>query len=226
MNFAKQFKQYDRSALIQKEVASNLINFFLNSELAMKNYNKIFEVGCGTGVFTKLLTQKFPKSHFILNDKFSQCLPLVSKVVPEDTKVQYLFSDIQDTIVPEVDLIASSSVFQWISDKDSLFEKLSSKKIPLIFSIYTKGNLKEIKNHFSVSLDYESSEYLNDLLKLYYEKVEMSFQEIKLNFDTPLEALRHLKETGVTGFAKAPISLIRSFDKKELTYSVTYFLCS
>ena len=63
-------------------------------------------------------------------------------------------------------------------------------------------------------------------LKKYFKIVNSETQTLKKKFNTPFDALKHLKNTGVTGFKKASISSIRSFSDTTLTYEVAYFYCS
>ena len=45
--FRKCLKTYDDNAIVQKIMAQNLV-----SELEQKKYNKVLEIGCGTGILT------------------------------------------------------------------------------------------------------------------------------------------------------------------------------
>jgi len=95
----------------------------------------------------------------------------------------------------------------------------------LAFSIYTKGNLKEINDHFNISLNYLENSEINKILKEKFKNINFKKETIVLKFNSPLEALRHLKNTGVTGFQKTSISKIRSFTSCTLTYEISYFIC-
>ena len=83
----------------------------------------------------------------------------------------------------------------------------------------------EIKNHFDISLDYLKVEEIEKIITKYFHKFKTYKESIKINFDSPLSVLRHLKYTGVTGFQRAPFSKIKSFKDTCLTYEVAYFIC-
>ncbi|MFR9018531.1 MAG: malonyl-[acyl-carrier protein] O-methyltransferase BioC, partial [Fusobacterium sp.] len=126
---------------------------------------------------------------------------------------------------PRVSLILSSSVFQWSKNFEELVKNISKSCRHLVFSIYLEDNLPEIKKHFSISLNYMTAEEIENILKKYFKKIKKESEIFIENFNSPIEVLRHLKNTGVTGFEKTEIKKIRSFSSAELTYKVGYFLC-
>ncbi len=95
----------------------------------------------------------------------------------------------------------------------------------MIFSIYIKGNLIEISDHFGISLEYLDMKGLKTLLSSYFKKIREYNESFRLKFDTPMDGLKHLKNTGVTGIGHTNTKKIRSYLSKELTYKVGYFIC-
>lgn len=221
MKFDKYYDVYDKYSLVQKKVAKNLVNFIQeNKILDEKNIKNILEIGCGTGIFTSEYLKEFKNlENLYLNDIFN-----VEKYF-ENIKNSFLEGDITKINIPEVDLILSSSAFQWIENLDELFKKLSTSSNNLIFSTYTKGNLIEIKKHFGISLNYYEIEEIKNILEKYFKNIKEKKETIILEFENPLEVLKHLKYTGVTGLKKPSITNIRSFDKNKITYEVAYFIC-
>ena len=51
MNFEKKFDTYDENAHIQKSVADTLVEFL--DEMGVSKEREVFEIGCGTGLFSK-----------------------------------------------------------------------------------------------------------------------------------------------------------------------------
>ncbi|MCQ8212370.1 methyltransferase domain-containing protein [Cetobacterium somerae] len=216
MNFEKQFKNYDYNAITQKKVAEKLLTFIDNSE----KYDTILELGCGTGVFTKTLCENLKFNHLDLNDIFN------TQEFFKDIAYRNFFIENMELLeLKKYSLIVSSSAFQWVDDLETLIQKISKNTSQLIFSIYSKGNLIEILNHFGVSLNYKSTNEIYKILKKYYTFVKFQEDEFILEFPTPLKALKHLKETGVTGFSSSSYSLTKSFKSTLLTYKVSYFSC-
>ncbi|MGL4803694.1 MAG: methyltransferase domain-containing protein [Cetobacterium sp.] len=216
MNFDKQFKNYDQNAVTQKKVAKKLLTFIDKS----KKYDTILELGCGTGIFTKTLCENLNFTHLDLNDIFNT-QDFFSNISYRD----FFVENMETLTIKNYSLIVSSSAFQWVENLENLIYKTSKNTSHLVFSIYSKGNLVEIFNHFGVSLDYKSTKEIYQILKKYYTFVEFQEDEFTLEFSTPLKALKHLKETGVTGFSSSNYSLTKSFKSTILTYKVSYFSC-
>lgn len=219
MNFNKKFSTYDKNALVQKDVANKLIKFLQESRIGKEK--KVLEIGCGTGIFTKEFIKEFSPKSLILNDIYD-----VQEYLKDISYEEFLLGDIESLELPKSDMVISSSVFQWVKDFPKVIEKISKSTNEVGFSIYLDGNLEEIKEHFGVSLKYLTLDNLVEILTSLFSKVKWKQETIELNFSTPLEALRHLKNTGVTGFDRSTVEKIRSYKKTSLTYSVGYFYCS
>lgn len=218
MNFNKKFATYDDNAFVQRKVAHHLLNFIEKNSFDLRKFNDILELGCGTGILTSEIVKRYSPKKIILNDIFD------TREYIKESYADFILGDIMKIKLPQVETIISSSVFQWIHPFEKLAEKLAMYD-NLIFSIYTKGNLKEINEHFGISLKYHSPQEIADTLKKYFSNVTFVCEEIVLNFSSPIIALKHLQATGVTGFGQSSTAKIRSFSQKQLTYVVSYFLC-
>ena len=220
MNFNKHYNVYEKYSLAQKQVAKNLLDYMGKSNIFDTQINSIFEIGCGTGIFTKEYRKYFLHSDLILNDIFD-----VREFIKDIDYNIFIQENIEELDIPKSDLVVSSSVFQWIKDKDSLIRNIAENTDNLCFSSYVSGNLIEIKNHFDISLDYLNIEEFKEILKKYFSSVKSYSETIKLDFEAPMAVLKHLKYTGVTGFQKTSISKIKTFKDNILTYKVAYFIC-
>ena len=220
MNFYKYYNEYENYSLAQKQVAKNLLDYMGKSNIFNTQINSIFEIGCGTGVFTREYRKYFLHSDLILNDIFD-----VREFIKDIDYNIFIQENIEELDIPKSDLVVSSSVFQWIKDKDSLIRNIAENTDNLCFSSYVSGNLIEIKNHFDISLDYLNIEEFKEILKKYFSSVKSYSETIKLDFEDPMSVLKHLKYTGVTGFQKTSISKIKTFKNNILTYEVAYFIC-
>lgn len=220
MNFNKHYNEYEKYSLAQKQVAKNLLDYMRKSNIFNTQINSIFEIGCGTGIFTKEYRKYFLHSDLILNDIFD-----VREFIKDIDYNIFIQENIEELDIPKSDLVVSSSVFQWIKDKDSLIRNIAENTDNLCFSSYVSGNLIEIKNHFDISLDYLNIEEFKEILKKYFSSVKSYSETIKLDFKAPMAVLKHLKHTGVTGFQRTSISKIKTFKDNILTYEVAYFIC-
>lgn len=217
LRFDKQFHTYEKYATVQKKVAEKLFTFIDKK----RSYNSILELGCGTGVFTQFLFKNLDHKILDLNDIFDS-----KEYLKKIRYSNFLLENMEIVNFKNYDLIVSSSAFQWVNDLESFLKKLSLSTSTLIFSIYIKGNLKEIDEHFGISLNYKSTSEIYSILKSLYSDVTFQEESFVLSFDTPLSCLKHLKLTGVTGFSKTEYSKVKSFTKRELTYKVAYFACN
>lgn len=220
MNFYKYYNEYENYSLAQKQVAKNLLDYMGKFNIFDTKINSIFEIGCGTGIFTREYRKYFLHSDLILNDIFD-----VREFIKDIDYNIFIQENIEELDIPKSDLVVSSSVFQWIKDKDSLIRNIAENTDNLCFSSYVSGNLIEIKNHFDISLDYLNIEEFKEILKKYFSSVKYYSETIKLDFEAPMAVLKHLKYTGVTGFQKTSISKIKTFKDNILTYKVAYFIC-
>ena len=220
MNFNKHYNVYEKYSLAQKQVAKNLLDYMGKSNIFDTKINSIFEIGCGTGIFTREYRKYFLHSDLILNDLFD-----VREFIKDIDYNIFIQENIEELDIPKSDLVVSSSVFQWIKDKDSLIRNIAENTDNLCFSSYVSGNLIEIKNHFDISLDYLNIEEFKEILKKYFSSVKSYSETIKLDFEDPMSVLKHLKYTGVTGFQRTSISKIKTFKDNILTYEVAYFIC-
>lgn len=218
MEFGKNFSTYDENAIIQKKVAENLTNF-ISKKFNNQKFDKVIELGCGTGIFTREFLKKFEINEIDLNDCFN-----TRDYFKEINYKNFICNDMNEAIIKNYDIVISSSSFQWIEDLEKLIESISKKSEKLAFSIYIDGNLKEIAEHFGVGLKYKKIEEILIILKKYFKNTEYYSEEKTLNFSSPIEALRHLKRTGVTIKNRTSIYDIKSYKNTLLTYNMAYFI--
>ncbi|MGL5176054.1 MAG: methyltransferase domain-containing protein [Cetobacterium sp.] len=217
MRFNKFLNTYDNYAFVQKEVAQKLIGFLEKDE----EFETILEIGCGTGIYSKKLVSHIKYQNIILNDLCDS-----KNYVSQIEKSKFIIEDMDTFEYKKYSLITSSSVFQWSKNLDQLLDKISIAGDRLLFSIYVDGNLLEIENFFGVGLKYSNHQDILKKLKKNFKFVKYKVENIVLEFTTPLEALKHLKYTGVTGIRKnIEITKIRNFKETKLTYKVAYYNC-
>ena len=125
---------------------------------------------------------------------------------PATTAVSFLPCDAETLDFPQgTDLITSCSTLQWFADTERFFARchrfLSDGGI-LAFSTFGKKNMREIHTLTGHGLEYLSLDNLKVLLSPRFEILYAEEEIVSLSFGTPLEVLRHLKQTGVTGTEK------------------------
>ena len=185
--FIKSLKTYDRNAIVQKQMASNIVNFLSGNN----KFAKVLELGCGTGILTGLLQSNFDISYYCANDIIEDCRQYVNvdEFICEDLDV------ISDKIDTSFDLIVSNAAFQWSKDLPvliaNLYNKLS-KGGTLLFSVFGERNFEEITKITNVGL-----ESFDKTCLCKYKDYFIEEEIIQLEFNNAYEVLKHMQLTGV-----------------------------
>ncbi len=228
MSFEKAKTTYRKNAHVQKQMAkfliSNLIKHFNN------DFNKILEIGAGTGFLTDEIYKKIKFDEITLND--------LTDNFTNHSPNSYLKGDIlKVNLKNDYDLILSNAVFQWIENFDELFSKLHSsiKKGGICsFSYFGYQNFSQIKDITGIGLSYPN---LDEIIKKQGFEILYFEEELKtLYFESVKELLYHIKLTGVKAkklsWTKCDlINFEKSYQEKymdnqgyELTYHPIYYI--
>ena len=212
LRFAQAGQSYTEHAIVQKQIAQHLFDLigqycpdlFKNqfSNQGLDPLLNIFEIGCGSGNLSHLLLENLQFKRLILNDLYAE----IQQHFQTNLNLEYLIGDIEQLEFPKsLDLIASSSALQWVSNLEAIFKKAFLALNPqayFCFSTFGQQNLQEIKALTGQGLDYLSVENIQHLLeKNGFEILHISEQIAHLNFQHPKQVLQHLKATGVTATA-------------------------
>ena len=203
----------------------------------------IVEIGCGTGIYSRMLAEKFSPKNFILNDI---CQEMNRHCADMLARENYSFTacDAEQWELPQsIDLLTSCSTFQWFSRLDVFFQKahkaLTGNGL-FAFSTFGKENLREISCLTGHSLRYATVQELSEmLLQAGFSVIRAEEEKIVLTFDTPKDVLMHMKRTGVNGISaqKWTKSTLQRFSEKytadfstengkvSLTYHPIYIVC-
>lgn len=106
------------------------------------------------------------------------------------------------------DIIFSSSMFQWLNSPRQMLkvcaEALRHRGI-IALSFYGPGTLKEVNDTVGSGLKYHSPEWMVRIARECNLNIEsLDSEEETIVFDTPTEALRHLRLTGVNALPATP----------------------
>lgn len=188
MKFEKVTK-YDEFAYAQKITAKKLIKILCKYKNEFEN---IYEIGCGSGILTKEILNHISYKYLTLNDKYKS--PIMQNFKEN-------IGDILDIDMPlNLDLVISSSTFQWIENLAKLREKiyLSLKKDGILaFNIFCKGNLAELQNFTNQGLNYKTTDEIYKIFDFKFDILEQFSNHIEIKFKSLKELLNHLKQTGV-----------------------------
>lgn len=198
--FAKATASYNRAANVQRQIACKMTNL-LRGYLSPIHCDSLLEIGCGSGLFSRMLLPVFLPQKAVLNDICAGVEELLTDLLTDN--VRFIAADAEAYPFPgKQDLIASCSTLQWFTDPDNFFKRchtLLHANGYLAFTTFGKNNFKEITATTGNSLLYRSKEELCSSLFANYDIVYVDEEIISLEFETPMDVLYHLKDTGVTG---------------------------
>ena len=224
--FEKSMTKYDENAIVQTQTAKELV--FELSKLS-RNFGTIIELGCGTGLLTKQIKENMTFSTYYANDLVEKSKNYVSKIIPSAIFIKGNAKKIK--LPQKADLLVSNAMFQWfsnVSDVADCTSKLLSHGGILAFSTFGKDNFKEIKEIGEISLEYASAENLISELSKKYEILYVDEYTETLNFNSPLEILTHMKNTGVNSLSAKTWSIrdikvfCEKYFEKYKTAQLTY----
>lgn len=225
---------YDHEASAQKSIATRLCSL-IESRFSKREGLRILEIGPGTGVFTYLygralhpemvtFVELYPTTHY--------------GIAPKE---HYVVGDAErwmDSCEEQFDMILSASAIQWFADHSRFFANSARLLAPgglLACSTFLPGNLHQLDGIRPSPMLYVPEERLKSMADMYFHEVEVYSEEINLSFNSPREAILHLKHTGVGGSAPALSSaahLLQSLSPSNpdssvtLTYLPAYIIAS
>lgn len=204
--FTRAWETYDQEATAQQRIAHTalgLLQDYLQQHPLLPH--RALEIGCGTGYFTHLVQPLFPMAQWTLNDLVPNAQRLLPTCLPG---TQFVGGDILSCpLASDYDLVVSTSVFQWITARETLVRRLAEGQPRggiLFFSTFLPGNLCEIKELTGIGLAYPTPDEWRETLSPWYEVEVVHHESQTLWFRTPLEVLQHLRHTGVTATHTTP----------------------
>ncbi|MBI9018290.1 MAG: malonyl-ACP O-methyltransferase BioC [Phycisphaerae bacterium] len=198
--FTRSLKTYPANASVQLDIAKTLIREM--TKITDNIFDIIIEVGCGTGLLTKQIEKKIVYEKLYLNDIVSQCHVLADQI----DNSSFIPGDIEkiDSIHNKLDLVISSSTFQWLHNLDDAFKKFARWLSPdgiLAFSTFGPDNLNEIAQLTGLALDYPAVDELKAILGKNFNVLTCYEKHHYCKFENPSDVLKHLKQTGVTSLS-------------------------
>ena len=194
--FKKSIYTYDDNAIVQKEMANNLIH--LLSTYDLYDFNTVFEIGCGTGFLTELLTQSTKYKKIILNDLILDFEGIIQNKINSE-KIEFIGGDVESINFSEFktcDLVISNASLQWLNDFETFADNVSSK-IPengiFAFSSFCQENMIELKKISGIGLNYLSLSKYKEILSKYFIVQYAKEEFVKLHFSCSIDIIKHIK---------------------------------
>lgn len=245
-SFSRAALTYDTYADVQPEVATCLM-----ARLNDREYQKILEVGCGTGSYTLMLAQKFVNSHILAVDispvmvaEARIKLARYSMVRLEKANGEYLPAFISGPF----DLITASGSLQWFENLERTIQQYCRILSPygsILFALFGPDTLFELNKTLRYVLDnkvclpvnsFPEETTLRNFLSRAFNEWDVKELSLSRTYPDLLSLLRSLKHTGVapmmaTGpFVRSRARLLeieKSYKKHFGTIRATYqvFIC-
>lgn len=202
--FARAADTYEREAEAQRRIAGRMLGLLL--PFVPVPCPEIVEVGCGTGLYSRLLLRALRPERLWLNDlcpeMAARCADLVA--LPG---VGFLPGDAERMALPgRPSLVTSCSALQWFERPEAFFRKCLGTLRPggtLAFSTFGPDNLREVRQASGRGLPYRPMNELTATLPSGFRLLHAEEEALTLRFPHPLQVLYHLKRTGVTGLSGA-----------------------
>jgi malonyl-ACP O-methyltransferase BioC len=217
--FTKAAQSYHNDAKAQQKIARKMISL-LQSSVEGKVKSAV-EIGCGTGIYSRLLIDAFRPEELIINDICEMEQHLTD--ILTNKNYSFIAHDAEQWDLPQqIDLLTSCSTFQWFGHPGIFFQKAYSalnESGLFAFSTFGKENLYEINNLTGHSLHYSTPPELSETLsRVGFSVLCIEEEKIVLTFDTPKDTLVHIKRTGVNGLSqqKWTKSTLQRFSEKYI----------
>ena len=246
--FNAQAKHYDKASKVQNEIGQRLLE---RLDLLTMQPNRVLDLGCGTGTFTKLLKKKYPKARVVGVDIALEMLKH-ARHKQSILKKWPLINTSMDTLPfadQSFDLIFSNQVIHWSSPMQQVFKELYrilNIEGCLMFSTLGPDTFKELKQAWGQVDEYQHTNEFADmhdvgdyLLQEHFVDPVVDMEMLTVQYKTPTQLLKSLKAQGVKNINTArrkgltPPSKMKAFikyyeqnhadmNKIPLTYEVVY----
>ncbi|HDT11309.1 MAG TPA: methyltransferase domain-containing protein [bacterium] len=221
LKFEKALATYDKYASIQKYMACELVNEL--KKLDLTEFEKIYEIGTGTGILTAIISKELNYSNMICNDLSTKTYSFIAHLCNKSDFLECDGEDISKT--PEkTDMIISNATFQWFTDLPGYLNKVASKMKErgiVAFSTFGTSQYLEIRALTGNCLKYFSKDELEDKIRENWETLHFSQWNETLKFKSLKDVLKHINSTGVSGAAADKIAF--DFSEFQKRYKEKFF---
>jgi len=205
-NFSRYAECYDKYSAVQNLCASRLI-----AALEADGFERILDIGCGTGNYTKLLREKFPEARIKAIDISERMIEVAGKKLQND-RIKFIAADGETANFNEqFDLIASNAVFQWFEDLEKAligYKGLLSKDGVILFSIFGPLTLLELNESLKELFGQENAinsrsfiekERIEKILKNLFREVKIEEKIYREKYTSLSGLLNSIRYTGTRG---------------------------
>lgn len=213
-SFGRAAKAYDANAILQASVRAEMLD---RLNLVKLNPAVILDAGCGTGLASLALKNKFKAAQVISLDFAVPMLQETKRNAKKSNFIQQiraLFSAKQHLLCADVEhlplkdasvgLIFSNVAIQWCNDLDAVFEHFYRVLQPeglLMFSTFGPDTLKELRmstpeSNTSVSRFIDMHDIGDALVRAGFNAPVLDVERYTLTYDDVISVMRDLKSIG------------------------------
>ncbi len=242
LRFTDTAQTYDDEAKMQLQAATHLWEI-TRPQIQHTSLRDVLEIGCGTGLLTRLCIQSIAPTDLMLWD----IAPIASDLINDcyntniNTRFKQCDAETELKFLPpnSLDLVISSSTVQWFHSPAGFIHdaaKALRRGGLLAFSTYGPQTCRELSaagidtRHYH---DFDAPIWLpsnSDLELIHKEEAIITTQ-----FDSPREVFLHLRRSGVNALRREPLSAaamrqaLKSYPldsqrKAPLTFNPLYFI--
>lgn len=227
--FSAAAHSYEDHAHVQEQVAQGVDTLCATLPCP----ESLLDIGCGTGVLTRLVAARYPESRLTALDLSPSMVQRARASLPDEERLSWLSGSVLDLPpTPAYDLAVSSSALHWIADVDALAGLLHAILHPggyLAAAVMLKGTLRELMEaRQAVTPDImppgalpDSAAFLHPLEDRGWSLDHVSSRTYTGHYASATDFLRALHRQGLTGgrFARGKRPLTRG----ELSGLTAYY---
>lgn len=208
--FGQNMATYSSEASVQADAIDRLMELMhqngLKSALSASK-NAILEIGSGSGMLTRRIAALIGDTKFHIWDLAASLphdLPPAKKYIFKNCDAELEVARIAPA---SFDHIVTASTVQWFNSPAQFLKnchRILRQNGFLAITTYVKGNLHEISDITRQTIPLLTPEQWTELAGPYFNVIATHAYSRDLDFATALDALRHLKLTGVNSLGRTP----------------------
>jgi len=205
-SFSRSAESYDDYAVIQSEVGERLLTL-----LDRKVYATILDLGCGTGNFTGILSERFADAEIHAVDISPAMIQVAARKL-RNRRVSLWVADVETMeLTGTYDLVTANASFQWFEDLPALMPKLAqacTAEGTLLFSSFGPNTYRELNaclhelwglDAASAAQRFPDGAVLEHLLQEHFQQAAVQECIHTATFDCLWDLLQTIKCTGTQG---------------------------
>ena len=223
---------YDKYSSIQKEISKNLLALFFNEIKEKKEGFTLLELGCGTGFFSKKISENVSLTRIHLLD-ISNKMIKKSKIRFKNQNVFFFKNDFDffDNF-ENYNLIVSNMSIHWSKDFLKLIKKILNsikKKSIVLISFPNSRSFSSLKTkHHKLINDFPNEKKMEELLnnKKFYFTMKRMIHELEYkNIMFFFQSLKKIGANVSNNVFNIPdlYSLRRDKGKVRVNFDISYF---